>query len=133
MNECKCCLAELDDDQIVYYQHSGDATTWFKSNFCWETIKIMLAAKFQDYMKAVYNSKCKIELAGIVEKGPPVWFTDKGLPVPDGEHVTLFRSIDGETVAQYVGAVTGEERDKLWETVKFAVNERIKYMQKTDD
>jgi len=131
--ECVCCLMELDNEQLTYYNHSHDPDTWIRCVFCWETISELLSTKFHQYMKDVYNSKCKKTLNGMMESGPPVWFSDKALPVPEGAHVFQFRNNGREIDAIYDGAVRGNERQQLWDHVKEAIQQRISLMTTTEE
>lgn len=132
--DCTCCLLELDEEQTVYYQHSGmkDDESWILSKFCWETINTILNSKYKEYMEKVYTSKCKKELGGMIESGPPIWFTDAALPVPDGEHIIKFKTNNGEIDAIYVGATQGDERQKIWDHIKEVMTQRMKFFDATD-
>jgi len=132
--DCACCLTELDKEQTVYYRHSGmaDDEPWILSRFCWETTNTILKSRFSEFMERMYVSKCKTELGRMVEMGPPIWFVDSALPVPDGEHVTKFKTNTGEISAMYKGALQGEERQKKWDHMKDVINERMKFFDTTD-
>jgi hypothetical protein len=79
-------------------------------------------------MHDLYNSKCKKTLGGMLECGPPIWFVDTALPVPEGAYVTKFRIGNREIDAIYDGAVRGAEREELWSHVRAVIRERIGIM-----
>lgn len=129
---CVCCLLELDDEQRVYYQHSL-SSEWMQAKYCWETINHMLSAKYKDYMERIYQSKCRHELNGMLTSGPPRWYKDEALPVPEGAHVTRFRrmvnGVIDEVPALYAGAPEHEEdRERIWADVEAKIQERIRFI-----
>lgn len=134
--ECTCCLLEFE--KPVYYRYvteseKPETSGWIKSSFCWDTISTMLKQRFNDYIETIYKSKCKKTLGEMIVNGPPIWFKDAALPVPEGAHITHFL-VDGvEISAMYEGAVTGEERQKLWDSLKVVVDQRINIMNPNDE
>jgi len=126
--ECACCLTELTKDEICYYNHSDDTKTWIQSVLCWDTISELLSTKFHQYMHDLYHSKCKKTLGGMLEKGPPIWFKDTALPVPEGSHIVAFKLGNREIMAIYDGAVQGLEHEKLWNHVRTTIANRIAIM-----
>ena len=80
-------------------------------------------------MDRVQTSDCEAELRRLMEAGPPIYIRDDhGFPLDDGDtHVInlWFAADDKEISAKLVGAVEGEERDELWNTLKsFTVSKK---------
>jgi len=135
-SECTCCLLEFE--QPIYYRYTflnkdNETSGWIKSSFCWDTISAMLKQRYNDYIETIYTSKCKKTLGEMIVNGPPIWFKDAALPVPDGAHITHFLVNNVEMSAMYEGAVTGEERQKLWDSLKVVVDQRINIMNPNDE
>jgi hypothetical protein len=84
-------------------------------------------------MHDLYHSKCKKTLGGMLEKGPPIWFKDTALPVPDGTHILAFRVGDREIMAIYDGAVQDQAHDELWEHVRTTIADRINIMTPAEE
>lgn len=116
-----CCICY---DDVCLYKHSG-SNIWHDSAYCWACIKHMLDSRFQDYIDTVEESRCKKTVNAAIEAGPPIWIEDKGLPVPDGEHVAEIQTPEGDVhSAVYTGAVQGEARYQLWEELRKRVEAR---------
>lgn len=143
-SECSCCLLEFE--QPVYYRYVMDETPnqpsdWIKSNFCWDTISVILKQRYKDYIDTIYKSKCKKTLGEMIVNGPPIWFKDAALPVPEGAHVSHFLVVtfsfenvhEVEISAMYEGAVIGEERQQLWDNLRTVVDQRISIMNPNDE
>ena len=68
------------------------------------------------------KSDCARELRRLLTAGPPIWLADKNaLPLSEGEsHIckVWFSKDNREVTAQLKGAVTGEERQALWDNLK---------------
>ena len=80
-------------------------------------------------MDRVQKSDCEAELRRLMEAGPPIYIKDDhGFPLDDGDtHIVKlwFASDDEERSAKLVGAVEGDEREELWNTLKsFAVTKK---------
>lgn len=136
-SECACCLLEFE--KPVYYRYAylngnvNGNSGWIKSKFCWDTISTMLKHRYNNYIETIYTSKCKKTLCEMIINGPPIWFKDAALPVPDGAHITHFL-VDGiEISAIYEGAINGEERQKLWDSLKIVVDQRTNIMNPNDE
>ena len=82
----------------------------------------MLDSQFQQYIDRVKKTDCQAELRRLLEKGPPIYISDKhGLPVESDEEyvINLWYANDGEErSAKLKGALEGEERQKLWDELK---------------
>jgi len=143
--ECTCCLLEFE--KHVYYRYTflnkipNETSGWIKSSFCWDTISTILKQRYNDYIETIYKSKCKKTLGEMIVNGPPIWFKDAALPVPDGANITHFLVVtfsnenvhEVEISAMYEGAVTGEERQKIWDSLKVVVDQRISIMNPNDE
>lgn len=73
-------------------------------------------------MERVKTTDCQAELRRLLTTGPPVFLADaNGFPLLPGDtHVDkLWYAADGsERTAKLVGAVEGDERDKLWNELR---------------
>jgi len=130
------CLATMDDitkETYCEYQ-TAPSMTWHPSKFCSEVVLQLLEAQFPAYMKGVQEPDCKAELRRLLAKGPPIWIEDKyGLPLPENgdTHVInlWFMNDNEERSAKLIGALQGDEREKMWNDLK----ELQKAMEEDDD
>lgn len=127
--ECHCCCDDITDENRCLYNTDQDET-WKEAFYCVECVRFIKSIGFKSYIKAAEASDCAKELAGLLRAGPPIWIADDGLPVPDGQHVFWFRSVDGDPeLAQYDGAVIGEERQRLWDILIMVIQPCIEMVQ----
>lgn len=113
--ECTCCCDEITYENSCLYSTNSAPNIWRESRYCIECVRYLLSQRFYEYIKAIQESDCAKELNGLIMTGPPIWLTDKGLPVEEGEHVILIRGTGEPESAMYTGALIGEERLQLWD------------------
>lgn len=130
VHSCKCCCDDINDDNRCLYSTDVEPDNWNESLYCIECVRFLISIRFNNYLKAIENSDCAKELAGLLKSGPPVWLEDGGLPVPKEQHVRWFKGIDGEKKsAHYDGALFDEERQELWRVIVLAVQPCIDAQQ----
>mmetsp|Transcript_12994 Transcript_12994/g.19801 ORF Transcript_12994/g.19801 Transcript_12994/m.19801 type:complete len:161 (-) Transcript_12994:165-647(-) len=124
--EGMCCLCTyeditLEDGNYVEYQ-TYPSLEWKPALFELSVIQSLLESQFQKYIEQVKKTDCQAELRRLLESGPPIYVSDKvALPLPDGdEYVSKlwFACDNTERSAKLVGAVDGEEREKLWDELR---------------
>lgn len=80
-----------------------------------------METQFDQYIDRVKKTDCQAELRRLLEKGPPIYISDKhGLVLDDDEEHVIklwFASDDKEISAKLKNAVEGDERDKLWKSL----------------
>lgn len=90
----------------------------------------LLEEQFEQYISRVEKTDCQAELRRLLDKGPPIYISDKhGLPLDeeDGDEyvIKLWFASDGPDVersAVLKNAKQGEERKKLWDELnKFII------------
>ena len=73
-------------------------------------------------MDKVQKSDCAAELRRLMTAGPPIYIKDDhGFPLEEGDtHIVKlwFASDNTERSAKLKGAVEGDEREQLWDTLK---------------
>lgn len=121
--ECTCCLEEITYENRCFYNTKLAPNKWKESRYCIDCVRYLLSQRFYEYIKAIQESDCEKELNGLILKGPPIWLTDGGLPVDEGDHVVLIRCGDTPQVARYEGAPIGEERQQLWDMIILVVRQ----------
>ena len=119
--ECRCCCDDITDENRCMYSCELEQVDWKESLYCIDCVRYIKSSKFHNYIHAIENSDCAKELTGLIKAGPPIWITDGGLPVEEGEHVYWFRNNGEPEAAMYEGAVVGSERKKLWDIIIAAV------------
>lgn len=88
----------------------------------------LLESQFNQFVDRVKKTDCQAELRRLLEKGPPIYISDKhGLALEDEEEyvVNLWFASDGkERSAKLKDAVEGNERDELWKSLnEFLIEE----------
>jgi len=110
-----------ENKNYVEYQ-TAPSMKWSPCNFEQCAVNTLLETQFKTYMDGVKKTDCQAELRRLLAKGPPIYVEDKNaLPLPEGDtHVfnLWFAEDNKERPAMLVGAVMGEERDKLWEELR---------------
>ena len=98
---------------------------WKPCNFELNVVETLLNKQFQQYITTVKESNCQAELRRLLKAGPPIYISDKhGFPLDDDSEdeqyvCKLWYAMDGkEHSSKLIGAVEGEERMKLWESLK---------------
>ena len=95
---------------------------WYPSKYSAEVVQELIDTQFKNYVDNVQKSDCARELRRLLTAGPPIWLADKNaLPLSEGEsHIckVWFSKDNREVTAQLKGAVTGEERQALWDNLK---------------
>ena len=100
---------------------------WKPCNFEMNVVETLLSKQFPLYVNKVKESNCQAELRRLLKVGPPIHISDKhGFPLDDDSNnedepyvCKLWYAMDGkERTSKLVGAVEGEERIKLWESLK---------------
>jgi hypothetical protein len=96
---------------------------WHPAKYEESVILKLLEDQFPTFVRKVKTTDCQAELRRLLEKGPPIYISDKhALPLPDNgdTHVCKlwFSSDDQERPAMLEGALEGEERKKLWDELK---------------
>lgn len=78
--------------------------------------------QFERYIDRVEKTDCQAELKRLLEKGPPIYISDKhGFPLKEDEEyvVSLWYASDcEERSARLKGSKEGEERQMLWDELK---------------
>eukprot|EP00558_Chaetoceros_sp_UNC1202_P012001 CAMPEP_0197251346 /NCGR_PEP_ID=MMETSP1429-20130617/56829_1 /TAXON_ID=49237 /ORGANISM="Chaetoceros sp., Strain UNC1202" /LENGTH=130 /DNA_ID=CAMNT_0042713397 /DNA_START=133 /DNA_END=525 /DNA_ORIENTATION=+ len=116
-----------EDGNYVEYQCSP-SMNWKPAQFELCVVQQLLDGQFEQYIDRVKKTDCQAELRRLLEKGPPVYISDKhGFPLEDDEEHVIklwFASSGDEVSAKLKGAKEGEERDKLWEELnRFIIHE----------
>mmetsp|Transcript_17791 Transcript_17791/g.23195 ORF Transcript_17791/g.23195 Transcript_17791/m.23195 type:complete len:118 (-) Transcript_17791:1361-1714(-) len=90
----------------------------------------MRTIQFHDYLKKVEKADCAAEMCRLLDAGPPIYIEEReALPLPNEEtHILqLWYMSNNRTIsARLEGALDGEERQKLWDSLtalnKFALD-----------
>ena len=121
--ECTCCCDEITYANRCLYSTNLAPNVWKESRYCIECVRYLLSQKFYDYIKAIQESDCAKELYGLMCAGPPIWLTDGGLTVGEGDHVMWIRGTGEPETAKYTGALEGEERQQIWNMIALVVRQ----------
>ena len=118
---CLCTWDDIDEETYCEYQ-TAPSMLWYPSKYSAEVVQELIDTQFKNYVDNVQKSDCARELRRLLTAGPPIWLADKNaLPLSEGEsHIckVWFSKDDREVTAQLQGAVTGEERQALWDNLK---------------
>jgi hypothetical protein len=128
----KTCCFPIIHYSIFTHTHTQKTTVeyqtypsmlWHPCRYERSVVENLLRTQFHDYVEQVRTTDCQATLRRLLAVGPPIYLHDQhALPLPDGEtHIcAVWFAGDGGTVrsAKLVGAVEGEERDKLWTELK---------------
>uniref|UniRef100_A0A7S2SMM4 Uncharacterized protein n=1 Tax=Mucochytrium quahogii TaxID=96639 RepID=A0A7S2SMM4_9STRA len=120
------CKATWEDITTLTYceyrtQPSGK---WLPAEFSSDTIDHLLSTQFGKYLSDVEKAAkdCAAAVRRLVTKGPPVYLADaNALPLPEGDtHIDMiwYSRDNTEHSAQLKGALTGDERQALWDSQK---------------
>ena len=123
--ECTCCCDEITYENMCLYSTNLAPNLWRESRYCIKCVRYLLSQRFYEYIKAIQESDCAKELNGLILKGPPIWLTDEGLPVEEGDYVILIRGTGEPESAMYTGALIGEERQQLQNMIVLVVQQCI--------
>lgn len=121
--ECMVTFDDItvEDGNYAEYQ-TAPSMAWHPAKMSNACVSYLLNTQFEKWKERVQTTDCQAELRRLLSHGPPVWVSDENaLPLPEGDtHIcTLwFAEDDTERSAMLTNAVTGEERDKLWEDFK---------------
>jgi hypothetical protein len=96
---------------------------WHPAKFEASVILQLQQDQFSTFVNKVKTTDCQAELRRLLVKGPPIYISDKhALPLPENGDTHIcqlwFSSDDSERSAKLVGAVEGDERQKLWDELK---------------
>ena len=116
-----CTWDDIDEETYCEYQ-TAPSMLWYPSKYSAEVVQELIDTQFKNYVDNVQKSDCARELRRLLTAGPPIWLADKNaLPLSEGEsHIckVWFSKDNKEVTAQLKGAVTGEERQALWDNLK---------------
>jgi hypothetical protein len=105
----------------VEYQTSP-SMLWHPCHYERSVVENLLQTQFYDYVERVRTTDCQATLRRLLAGGPPIYIHDKhAMPLPEGEsHICAiwFADTNIEQSSQLVGAVIGEERERLWTELK---------------
>uniref|UniRef100_A0A7S3LSW9 Uncharacterized protein n=1 Tax=Aplanochytrium stocchinoi TaxID=215587 RepID=A0A7S3LSW9_9STRA len=124
--ECMATWEELSLEDGNYCEYRTQPSgSWHASKFSAGIVRKLLKESFQTYLTNVEKATkdCAAAVRRLVLKGPPIYLEDKNaLPLPENgdTHIDLLWFSDDKKYASavLVGALQGEEREKLWETQK---------------
>ena len=118
---CLCTWEDITEEEYCEYQTSP-IMKWYPALYSAEVLQQLLDTQFQNYVDNVQKSDCAKELTRLLTAGPPIWIYDKNaLPLAEGEsHVANIWFCKGNRTvpAKLKGALEGEERKELWNTLK---------------
>jgi len=118
---CLCTMEDVTEESYVEYQ-SFPSMKWKPAQFEMCVVQKLLDEQFPKYVETVRKSDCQAELRRLLASGPPIYISDKhAFPLDEGDsHVCkLWYGCDGEERSgKLKGAVIGEERQTLWESLK---------------
>lgn len=116
--ECAAYLIDIGPDDYTEYQTSDGV--WHPSPYCNDVVKQLLQDGFTNFLKAVDESTCKSHLRRLIQNGPPVYLNDPTFNVGEHTHITKvwFMKTNQEIDAKYHGALEGQERMDLWDSIK---------------
>jgi hypothetical protein len=124
--ECMASWADIteEDDNYCEYQ-SAPSMVWHPAKYAREVVEKLLDTQFVEWIEAVQKADCEAELKRRLGKGPPEYLEDKhALPIPEEDtHIcrVWFASDGKERSAILKGAVSGEERTKMWDELKTTI------------
>lgn len=124
--EGMCCLCTMEDiteeDKNYVEFQSYPSMTWKAALFEMCVVQQLLDSQFALYVERVKKTDCQAELRRLLASGPPIYVSDKhAFPMDDNDShvIKLWYSCDGEErSAKLKGALEGEEREELCESLK---------------
>lgn len=117
--DCSFCFNEITD--CVEYK-KNTTNEWFQSSICFECIMYLKRSQYGDYITQIQSTDCKRTLKRLLEMGPPLWVHDvnvfKNVDYENNENVIEFKCNDEIISARLEGSVDGEERKRLWDSLR---------------
>jgi len=128
---CLCTMEDITEEDGNYVEYQVyPSLKWKPAQFESCVVQQLLEQQFEQYISRVKKTDCQAELRRLLDKGPPIYISDKhGLPLDteDGDEyiIKLWFASDGpgvERSAVLKKAKQGEERQKLWDELnKFII------------
>lgn len=121
--ECMITYEDITEEDGNYCEYqTAPSLAWHPAKITSACVVHLQDTQFEKWTTRVQETDCQAELRRLLSGGPPVWVYDEhALPVPDGDtHVCAlwFAEDKQERSAMLKGAVTGEEREELWEAFR---------------
>lgn len=96
---------------------------WHPAKYEASVILQLQKDQFSAFVNKVKTTDCQAELRRLLDKGPPIYISDKhALPLPENGDTHIcklwFSSDDAERSAVLEGALEGDARQKLWDELK---------------
>jgi len=129
---CLCTMEDITEEDGNYVEYQVyPSLKWKPALFESSVVEQLLGEQFEQFIKRVEETDCEAELRRLLEKGPPVYISDKhGLPLneDDGDKyiIKLWFATGGEKSAKLKGGKEGEERQKLWDELNKFISEDSK-------
>ena len=132
--ECLVTFEAIDESNYVEFR-TAPSGRWFPAKMSQEIVEHLLETQFDKYLKDVEAAAkdCAAAVRRLVAKGPPQFVNEpNALPVPEGDtHVDMlwFSNGNKEVSAALRNALSGAEREKLWDAQK----ETLKAMEAAEE
>lgn len=133
--DCLSCFDELTADNAVEFTFENSTpqmetrNNWSTAKFCFECIQTLIQTQFKKFMKDCVDVDCERTMRALMERGPPIFISDPyAFPNSDGREIQWLRRYDDPQHAfegKLEGAVTGQERQDLWDHLKGFMVEKI--------
>eukprot|EP00298_Acanthocystis_sp_HF-20_P015742 c21247_g1_i2.p1 GENE.c21247_g1_i2~~c21247_g1_i2.p1 ORF type:complete len:153 (+),score=86.49 c21247_g1_i2:184-642(+) len=137
--ECMASGEDITNENYCEYL-TAPSQTWHPSLYSEEIVRQLIATQFGTYLKNVENATrdCAAAVRRVIAKGPPTYLSDPhALPLPEGDtHITTiwYSKSNTEESARLEGALSEEEREKLWSDQKevLASMEKVEASEATE-
>eukprot|EP00619_Florenciella_sp_RCC1007_P009213 CAMPEP_0205904682 /NCGR_PEP_ID=MMETSP1325-20131115/878_1 /ASSEMBLY_ACC=CAM_ASM_000708 /TAXON_ID=236786 /ORGANISM="Florenciella sp., Strain RCC1007" /LENGTH=159 /DNA_ID=CAMNT_0053270495 /DNA_START=50 /DNA_END=529 /DNA_ORIENTATION=+ len=118
--ECMVMMDDITEEDGNYVEYKCEPSGTWKPALMGKDVVLQLQnTQFKKWTDRVKETDCQAELKRLLTAGPPIWLSDpNALALPEGDtHISTlwFQDENMEVSAMLTGAVTGEEREKLWD------------------
>jgi hypothetical protein len=83
--ECMATMEDITQEDGNYCEYrTMPSGRWHKSLYCSAVVQRMINTQFPEYISGVRKADCAADLKRRLDKGPPIWVSDKhALPIPE--------------------------------------------------